>query len=316
MTPSEIIALLSPKTPDLGARIATVSKTWSSSGTKISGRFFYVPLRDSKPTIDDLIDVAHARMVNFAIPRARIAEAVAEMEENPGVIDPFVRLTTEARDLFIKTAEETGRSGELGEILLYMLVEWVLQAPIVACKMYLKTAQQMPVHGTDGIHLGHEDGTLVMYWGESKMHSTLSSAITDIAASISGHVSDPKKRQNEIRLVRANLNLDGMSAEAQEALKNYFDPYKPESNNMVDAYACFAGFDSKIYSQVESLSGVEAEAAFLTLYNKRIETACALILEKVKGASLENFRFSYFLLPFPSVDDARQRFQSKLWGYK
>ena len=41
-----------------------MDKNWSAAGTKISGRFFYVTFRDSKPTIDDLITVAHASPEN------------------------------------------------------------------------------------------------------------------------------------------------------------------------------------------------------------------------------------------------------------
>jgi len=70
----------------------------------------------------------------------------------------------------MRTDKETGRSGELGELLLYMLIEWVLKAPIVASKMYLKTSQQMPVHGVDGIHLGYEaDEALVKLVGTASI---------------------------------------------------------------------------------------------------------------------------------------------------
>ena len=64
LTPAEIVKLLSPTTPDLAPRVAAMDKNWSAAGTKISGRFFYVTFRDSKPTIDDLITVAHASPEN------------------------------------------------------------------------------------------------------------------------------------------------------------------------------------------------------------------------------------------------------------
>jgi len=315
LTPEEIVALLSPTTPDLSPRIGVMDKVWEAGTSKITGRFFYVMFRDSKPTIDDLVTIAHARLVNFVMPRERIEEVQAQLLESPGVMDPWVILATEARDLFIKTDKETGRSGELGELLLYMLIEWVLKAPIVACKMYLKTAQQMPVHGVDGIHLGYESGKLIMHWGESKLHQTLHSALDDIASSISGFVGDPSKYDNEVRIVRSNMNLGSLDADARQAIKNYFNPYKAESNNFVESYACLAGFDSKLYDSVAHLDPSESESAFRTAYEtKRIESACTLIAEKVKAAGLEQYRFSYFLLPFPSVDEARAKFQTRLWG--
>lgn len=315
LTPEEIVGLLSPTTPDLSPRIGVMDKVWEADGSKITGRFFYVMFRDSKPTVDDLVTIAHARLVNFVMPRERIEEVQAELTNNPGVMDPWMALATEARDLFMKTNNETGRSGELGELLLYMLIEWVLKAPIVACKMYLKTAQQMPVHGVDGIHLGYESDKLILHWGESKLHQTLHSALDDIAESVSEFVGDPTKYDNEIRIVRANLNLGAMDADARQAIKNYFNPYKLESNNFAASYACLAGFDSKLYDDVAHLDHSECEAAFRTAYEaKRIDSACKLIEQKVTAAGLDQYRFSYFLLPFPSVDEARAKFQKRLWG--
>lgn len=316
LTPAELVTLLAPTTPDLTPRIGCMEKTWTADGAKISGRFFYVTFRDSKPTVDDLITIAHARMVNFVMPRYRVNEVTQQLAANPGVMDPWVLLTTEARDLFMRTDKETGRSGELGELLLYMLIEWVLKAPIVACKMYLKTAQQMPVHGVDGIHLGYETDNLIMYWGESKLHQTLSSALSDIAESISEYVKDPTKYANEVRIIRANLDLETITGEARQAIKNYFNPYKSESNKLRECYACLAGFDSKLYDTVSTFDPDACEPAFRLAYEKRVTSACELIVTKVKAAGLHNFRFSYFLLPFPSVEDARAKFQARLWGTK
>lgn len=314
MTPAEIVSFLTTTTPDLKPRVGTMSKVWSAKGVNVNGRFHYVTFRDSKPTIDDLIDVAHARLVNFAIPRFRILEAMSELKANPSAMDPWVKLVTEARDLFIKTKDETGRSGELGEVLLYMLIEWVLKAPIVACKMYLKTAQQMPVHGTDGIHLGSDGDNIIMYWGESKMHGALPSALDDIVKSIGEFVAVPSKHKNEVRIVRSSLNLDELNDAAKSALKNYFNPYKPESNKLLNCYACFAGFSSQLYEDVKDCSKDECEFEFRKKYDQRLESARNMILQKIKSAGLQNLRFSYFLMPFPSVDHARQAFQDRLWG--
>lgn len=71
LTPEEIVGLLSPTTPDLSPRIGVMDKVWEADGSKITGRFFYVMFRDSKPTVDDLVTIAHARLVNFVMPRLR-----------------------------------------------------------------------------------------------------------------------------------------------------------------------------------------------------------------------------------------------------
>lgn len=311
MTPAEIVAFLNTTTPELSARLRELRGLWKEPNPDIQARFFYLAPKDGKPTLLELIEVAHARIVNFVIPAGQIAAAQDEMLNNPGSADAYVRLTTEARNLFMKTHDETGRSGELGELLLYMLVEWVLQAPIVACKMYLKTSLQMPVHGVDGIHLGSNDAGLVFYWGESKLHEHLSSALDSVIESITEHAGSPEKHQNEVRIIRSQMNLTGMNASAQEALRKYFNPYEEESNKIKDCFSCLVGFDSTAYDR----AGVDSfEEDFEKLYKERADTAFSLIKQKIANSGLSSFHFIYFLLPFPSVDDARQKFQNLLWG--
>lgn len=313
LSPSEIVSLLGTTTPDLSPRIGTVEKAWESDQYKISGRFFYVRFRDGTPTIDELVEIAYLRMIHFCIPRHRIDEALAEIQRT-GAVDSMMALSAEARDLFIKTYEESGRSGELGEILLYMLTEWVLNAPIVACKMYLKTSQQMPVHGADGVHLGYENDKLILYWGESKLHQKLASALTDIAASIAGFTNNGTLYKNEIRLIKENLNISELNEATRLELKKYFNPYAEESNNLVNAYVCLAGFDTTLYEKALTSTYQCSEKEFLRLYQTRINKACAQITQKTVESKLHELRFTYFLLPFPSVDEARQRFQKRLWG--
>lgn len=314
MTPAEIVALLRSTTPDLSPRLRTIKRDWNLGTLRVKGHFHYLALRDSKPTVDEMLDVAHKRIVNFALPRSRIQQAIDEMTANPGSADPWVALSTEARNLFIRTRDETKRSGELGEILLFMLAEWVLQAPIVACKMYLKTAHQMPVHGRDGIHLGFDGDQLVVYWGESKLHQEISSALSDIVVSIGAYVANAAERANEVRIVRANLDIDQTDVNLNAAVRSYFNPWSENSNLVSDRFACLAGFDSKIYKDVESLPHADAERAFIAAYERRIDSAGELVKKYVGDAHLEGLHFHFFLLPFPSIEAARLAFQKLLWG--
>ena len=311
---ADLVGFLKPTTPDLSARIGSFEKVWGPPSKRIVCRAHYVKFRDGKPSVDDLIKIAHARIVNFVLPRPRIEEVLSQFAGDPLAGDAWMLLATEARDLFIKTKEETGRSGELGELLLYMLLEWVLEAPIVACKMYLKTSKQMPVHGMDGIHVGHEGGKLIIYWGESKLHSGATSAVNDIIESVKKQLGSPVKREAEVRVIHANLNIDGLSTAAKAALKDYLNPYKPQSNQLVERHACLAGFDTKLYDDVASEPPETCEAKFREKLETRVQEVFDHIIEKTTQADLGSVSFSYFLLPFPSVDIARARFQEKLWG--
>ena len=316
LEPAEVVAMLSTSTADLSSRIRRVEKVWKNAANRIEGRFFYPAFRNGKPSVAELVEIAHLRMVNFAIPRARIAEVTREIVANPQRADLWVQLATEARDLFIKTKEKTaGRSGELGELLLYMLLEWVLAAPIVASKMYLKTSLDMPVHGTDGIHIGHSSGKLVLYWGESKLHAKRSSALASICESVADFVKSAEKRTNEVRIIQSNLRDELLRPDQLEAFRNYFNPYKEESNKVVDCHACLAGFDSQLYAKVAEDPVLDSrEERLRALIEADVEALGLEIEEKAKAAGLQDVRFAYFILPFPSIEEARKAFQVRLWG--
>lgn len=314
LTPKEIVELLNVTTPDLSARIGAIDRHLSSKKYDIEGRFFYVRFRGDEPAIDELIDIAHTRIVNFCIPKSRINEVIRKIQEDPNRLDDLVKLTTEARDLFIKTNMTSCRSGELGEILLYMLLESILHAPIIACKMYLKTSSQMPIHGTDGIHMGAEGNKLIIYWGESKLHKEMNSAINDIFQSISHFSLDPKSRDNEIRLIKSNLDTCGLDEDSLDEIKKYFNPYVEESNRLIDCYACFAGFDSDLYEKAKNIENTSAEEAFCSLYKNEFNKIFNYIERKLYQTNITKLKFTYFVLPFPSVDAAREKFQFKLWG--
>ena len=83
--------------------------------------------------------------------------------------DVFLRRYRSVRRRWsIKAQKGSSRSGEAGEIVLYILNEWVLKAPQIVSKMYLKTNANMPVHGTDGIHARFDETKkkLYLYWGK------------------------------------------------------------------------------------------------------------------------------------------------------
>lgn len=312
---SEVVGLVSTTTPELSACIGRFDKKWGGHPTKIDCRLHYVAFRDGQPDVDRLIELAHDRIINFALPQRRIEEIEARYP-NPKAKDASAALMREARELFINTKGKTKRSGEFGELLLYMLLEWVMEAPIVACKMYLKTSQQMPIHGTDGIHLGFDGEQLLVYWGESKFHASLTSAIDSILKSAEEHHSTVAKRSNEIRILtmNGNLDFDKLPKAARDAAKGFFQPYHANYNKLADCHACLVGFDSDLYDSVASEPHNTCDKSFRDKLESKMDSIVKQIMDKTSKAGLEKVRFSYFVLPFPSVKAARDRFEKVLWG--
>ena len=136
-------------------------------------------------------------LVDYVIPRSKVEEA-------NGLAAKISRLQRDARHKFIDywtckkkmlankeiSPEDFRRSGEGGEVLLFLLPEQILKLPQAICKMSLKTSPQMPIHGSDGIHIGlTEDGKkLALYYGEAKVYADLSDAIRECVESIAPHL--------------------------------------------------------------------------------------------------------------------------------
>ena len=73
------------------------------------------------------------------------------------------------------------KTGEGGEILLYILTQDILKLPQLISKMSLKTSTKMHYQGADGVHFQYNSitGNLELYWAEAKMYQDLNAAVAN-----------------------------------------------------------------------------------------------------------------------------------------
>lgn len=282
---------------------------------RIEVRCSYISFRDGEITFNEFIDAISHMIIPFCLPRQQIIEASNKMKDACDHVTAsrlMSELHEKARGLFIKAKKGSHRSGEAGEIVLYILNEWILKAPQIVSKMYLKTNNNMPVHGTDGIHAKFDKNLnkLVLYWGESKCHKTLDSGLKDALTSIKGFI-DGGHEKREIDIVSDQLDLGKHGAEAQEAILQYLDPYTKESNDRITVFSCLLVFDApKLISTTTDSD--EIEAAFVTDANLAVKSFISSIKGKIATSGLGTKRFEFFLIPVPSVQKFRDEFQTRI----
>lgn len=308
------LALLLGDFSSLAHRIRCLDYDCSPCGTKISVRSNYPAFQDGEPSIDQFVDLLTDHIISFCLPRSEIMEARNAVLATGDLIlasRKMQSLSDRARQLFIRAKKGSSRSGEAGEILLYILNEWILKAPQIVSKMYLKTNSNMPVHGTDGIHLHYDEQLhkLIVYWGESKVHETLSSALSAALSSISDFVTNSHEKR-EIELISSHPDLTGFTDEGKKALLRYFDPYDAASQDRVSVFSCLLVFESNF--KAISSDDAKIEAEFIDLLNKTTNEFITSIAAKVTAQGLNVRRFCFFLLPVPSVQDFRDKFQAKI----
>ena len=194
---------------------------------------------NGRPMLSELVSVIAKRIINYTIPRKQIS-AAQDKDNKSGDTTELAGLMYRA----LETFTELTKTGEGGELLLFALVESILGYPQVLCKMDLKTDEQVHFHGADGVYLGVDNEHLCLFWGESKLHDSHSSAISECLASVQPILNLEKEANRDLRL----LNYIDLSDVALEnALESYFD-YESESYGKLRHCAvCLVGFDHVAY---------------------------------------------------------------------
>jgi hypothetical protein len=259
---------------------------------------------NGRPRVDALIEQLLNQVVDYCIPRSRVAEALA-LSRGTGSPAALVALDREARGLFAKMKT----SGEGGELLLYLLLENALGLPQLMCKMPLKTSTAMHVHGVDGVH-GKllENGNLALYWGESKLHADVNAAIDECFKSIGPYLLDSGGGDAKRDLLLIRSNLDAGDEDVTAALVRYFDNTKPEAGRVEYRGACLVGFDYEAYPNPLAEDGItvrEEVAERMARWQTRIG-------KRVGEGRLASFQLEIFCVPMPSVQDFRSRLLSGL----
>lgn len=298
----------------LESRLRHLSYDTTACGERIEVRCSYVSFQAGMQTIDEFIDVLASHIVPFCLPRSAIKLAQQAFVGGDHVAAGRIasELADKAKALFIKAKKGSHRSGEAAEILLYILNEWVLKAPQIVSKMYLKTNNNMPVHGTDGIHARYDEVSkkLLLFWGESKAHKTLDGALTSALTSID-EFFEAGQEKREIEIISSYSDMAGMSEEAKKALLDYLDPYSQTSLNRVPFFSCLLVHQFKHISNCQQ-SDEDIEAAYVSAVNASVETFISGIRSKIQAKGFSMRRFEFFLVPVPSAQEFRDKFQAKI----
>ncbi|AND37808.1 DUF1837 domain-containing protein [Cytobacillus oceanisediminis] len=301
-----IASLLRGKGEELNSYLVQVESNQTVVGTKAITRCYMVKSNaQTMPRVEDLALRLADFMIDYAIPRSEIKKAKnLDSEENTTLHTSA--LARKARKLFTKLK----KTGEGGELLLYLLIQSVLRLPQVISKMSLKTSNQMHYQGADAVHMGYDASTqkLQLYWGEAKLYQSLDQAITNCFKSLSpylispGGAEDPRERDMQLLLT----NLDLANSELETAILNYLDPHHPSYNLLEYRGACLIGFDSSSYcktpfDKTQEIVMEELKSS-LTSWLGKINSGIT------KHQHLNKFTLEVFLVPFPSVQDFRDKF--------
>lgn len=284
------------------------------SSFKIENRFFYPALGgNGLPNNDNFIQLLNGSIRRFSLSAKELDEHRSLVISGNDIEASLIE--NRGRERFVKYAKEAEkRSGELGELTLFVLLEAFFNAPKIASKMKLKTSNEMHVHGADAVHAtlnGNSFLTLIL--GESKFRADRSTGLNDAIDSVSGFVSNYLKMDKEVELIEGNLDQEILDASLRDNLIRYFSKFTPESNKTTKTIAILLGYNRKsLYKNLSKIEGYEERVKQLEeryrIHASEVANEFIDKLESEKNPHFSNVNFIYALLPFDDLNNVKEAF--------
>lgn len=291
---------------DYKSCIDVVEHDLEITGVKASIRLHYLKFDgNGRPMVKALAEMLYGNILHYCIASKNRPEMLTGQQA--------ARLIKEARSLFRHppvSEQDPDGTGEAGELLLYFLAESVLGAPQLVSKMELKTNHKDEVKGSDGIHAkwNEEDNLLDIYFGESKLYKSASSAIAAAIKSIEEFHS-VEMYKHEFSMVTKHFKYS--REEIKAGIARLIVHGEPGAGARVN-HACLIGYDFAGYSGCAGKHGSDLLKYFEGEFLKDGSRLVALLQKRLDKFSNKHLVFEVFFLPFPSVVDFRNAFNAAL----
>ncbi|MCM1530468.1 MAG: DUF1837 domain-containing protein [Alistipes sp.] len=204
-------------------------------------------------------------------------------------------------------ADEKGSGNELGEMLVYALIEEVLNAPKLLSKVEISGSKSR----SDSLHLlkrnikGEMKYQLVC--GTSSIHDDIYQAIDEAFEIIErikiGQVNERKAAQN-------TLYNNTYDSETTEVLKSILIPSKDNHKLPDMAFGVFIGYSLGITNDINDQFITEA----LEKMKKDIEIVIPYIMNKAASKKLGMHSCYFYFLPMNSAEKDKKRIMLELLG--
>jgi len=224
-------------------KVSDKLKYINRNSMNIENLFFYPAIGgNGLPNTDNFIHLLNGSIRRFSLSAKELQKHRQFVLEGNDIEASLI--DSRGRDRFVKYAIEAAkRSGEIGELTLFVLLEAFLSAPKIASKMKLKTSNEMHVHGADAVHATlNNDNLLTLILGESKFRKDRSTGLKDAIESVSNFVTSYLKVDKEVELIEGNLDQEILDPDLKIKLIQYFSKFTPESNQTTKTIAILLGY--------------------------------------------------------------------------
>ncbi|MCK4296028.1 MAG: DUF1837 domain-containing protein [Candidatus Marinimicrobia bacterium] len=277
--------------------------------SKIKGKFLLIKYKYDKNREEEFTEFILDNLMNYALSK----KERESLKSDP--IKKARKLWLIAIRRYVKKSKKF-KGGEIGELILFHLLEVVEQAVQIVNKMFLKTSGNMHFHGADAVHFGVDGDLRILFLGESKTGQKFSQVLTDAIKKVNEYCNE-EKQTFEVDLAVGHISED-IPEELRQEIKNYLDPSKDDLSNFTETHAIFLGFEYKILKELENEhSGKELISKVIETYRSEIEGYIHRIEEKISEyPNLQNRRFLFYLLPFKDLNSIRNKVLEEIKNVK
>lgn len=269
---------------------------------------FHLKKENRKFVYTPLVNYCEGNLIQYVFSRSEVENAVD--------ISSTQRLFKKAISKFrqIRSNDDNGAGGELGELLLYLFVENRLKAPKILSKMEIKTTQNQYVYGADGVFLYQTSDSLgkpiyQFVIGESKIKNDILEATRAAFDSLNTTLSEI---DIETGLVSLGIFKEVCSEEKANIIKELILPREDITETIAThEKACCVfigysiGFDENISNQVWNEKVDERIKA-------DIKRAVNTMKNRIKNLNLSGYSFYCYFMPFNKADDDKETIMNSI----
>lgn len=271
-----------------------VGINWTIDDEPVDVLMIYLPCDEGKCDTSAFFDlIKNCLLTNFVYSHDHIEKKLNI--ENPEAVEMLFQRAV--GKLSLHTAK-----GELGEMILFTLLDVYLGAPKIISKVSMKTSRRMPVYGADAVHAQYVDGSLRLYLGESKMYNSFASASLKATLSMKNAFDTYK---NEFDLIQTWINFPEIDAEIENEILSVLNPFSNEDVCEDSIYSpCFIGFSEP--------SCFEDKNTYIDRYTDKAKGYIVDFFTKLRNNGGHCNKSTLLMLPFSSLDEFVEGFKEHM----
>lgn len=200
--------------------------------------------------------------------------------------------------------DETWLDNELGNMLIYMFLEQVLEAPKIYSKIeLLNTGNKTEALSGGSVHLLTCDNSSKPFhqlvFGKSNINNDIKKAIDSAFDSVHSVLNNIN---NELHLIENPILSTGFSKDVATQLANIIVPKKSGDRQADNSFGIFLGYSIKL----TNVANAEFKNALTVKMKEDIKNHSKYISQKIKELGLSNYSFYFYFLPFNDADTEKK----------